>query len=498
MKELGSSSHDLLVNGSYIKQSSSGVYNMLPLGQMVQRKLEDIIRKRMAETQSYETSLSTLAALGIWEQSGRYDAQNKEFFRVAGSKYLLAPTNEEEVTSAVKGEIASYKQLPLRLYQISKKFRNEKRPRGGLLRGREFVMKDLYSFDADQQGAHATYDTMRRAYNAIFQDIGLPYLVAEADSGSIGGSLSHEYHYQSPAGEDTLAVCPSGDYSANVERAVSTGPCLGGMTVLKVEGRDTTTSHTHYVVHPSGRAINPHHLKQKLAFDFESATISTVDLDSLSSSQGQVTVLAEQRLDNDSQAVLKSKFSNAEIEYLPVVEVQQGDQCPSCSGSLDFVPAIEVAHTFYLGTKYSEPFKLSVTTKQGSNNMVEMGCFGIGVSRLISAIAEITRDKDGLAWPKSVAPLDALIVTTNEDTAVAISDKLAKEGISSAWDDRSNQIGQLLSESLSLGFPLVIVAGNKYTKSGQLEIEQRQNRQKATCTLDGLGPLAKAILDQCT
>lgn len=506
-------SHELLMGASYIKQSSAGVYNILPLGLMVQSRVENIIRQRMAEAESYETSLGTLASVAIWEQSGRFDANDptkiKEFFKVADSNYILAPTNEEEITSALKTEISSYKQLPLRLYQISKKFRNEKRPRGGLLRGREFLMKDLYSFDADKEGAHKTYEILRAAYKSVFSDIGLPFLVAEADSGSIGGSLSHEYHYKSEAGEDTLAVCPTCNYCANIERAVSSGPSIQvsesePLAVMRFEpspSSSSSPSSVSYVIYPSSRNLNSNHFKHRLGFDVESATATPVSLSSISSSQS-ATVLVEQRLDEASVVQLKSQFPNAQV--IPVIEARHGDECPSClehqssHSALGFVPAIEVAHTFYLGTKYSEPFRLTVTNKNGANNLVEMGCFGIGVSRLISAIAEVSKDSHGLVWPKRVSPFDCLIITTKEHVAQAIRDKLELQGLSCVWDDRSSQIGQLLSESTSLGFPLIIVAGNKFAKTGELEIESRQTREKSSCTLETLGQTAQSILDSCT
>ncbi|ANB12090.1 putative proline--tRNA ligase AIM10 [Sugiyamaella lignohabitans] len=521
------SSSELLTNYGYLRQSSSGVYNMLPLGNLVQSRIESIIRNRLDEVDCAETSLCTLASTKIWKASGRLQT-GTEFFMLEDGKYLLAPTNEEEVTSMV-AELSSYKQVPLRLYQISRKYRNEKRPRGGLLRGREFTMKDLYSFDETMNDAMTTYRDIQGAYNRIFEDIGIDFEVAEADSGSIGGSLSHEYHYESDAGEDLVVKCTSSscDYTANTERAVSTAADTSvkiGLAdaAVKFYALDETLpsksekSLTVYAaIFPAGRSINPHLLKGHSAV--QGSELAEISADSVSKMSATILPLIDTRVEyelskNREQLTTiitsliepdnsnHSKYSVVEAVQAPIVEVQTGETCPSChSAPLKIVPAIEVGHTFYLGTKYSEPLNARITTQStGKMEPLYMGCYGIGVSRLISAIAEKTRDSDGLAWPKSVTPFDAVIVANSEADALKIHQHLSTHNIRAVWDDRSTQFGVLLANARATGFPLAIIAGRSYTQTGQLEIQLRNKPAKShpptLVSLDDLGPTAHHML----
>lgn len=378
-------SGDLLVKYGFVRQSGSGIFEVLPLGLRVQKNICNIIRKHLDAAGCVELELSTLVNPNLWVNSGRFDPKNanEEILFSAERKYLLAPTGEEQITTAV-GSV-SYKQLPLSFYQISRKFRNELRPRGGILRSREFLMKDLYTFDATAQDAHSSYSRIQEAYRHIFDEIGVPYTVAEANSGDMGGSLSHEYHYASQSGEDMVARCTSCKSVANVE------------TLPELKNLDAASI----------------------------------------------------------------KKAGARL-------------CPKCSSPLAFDECIEVGHTFYLGDRYSKPLKSMVTHKDGSQVPMEMGCYGIGVTRIIGAVAEKLMDEHGLRWPKAIAPFPCIVVSNDTEVAKSVASSLASSsGISVAFDDRTSQIGQAMREARECGIPLTLVAGRSWKNEGLIEILPR-------------------------
>lgn len=497
---------DLLVNNGYIKQSSSGVFNILPLGQRVQQRIESIIRNRLNNAECHETSLATLAEIEIWKKSGRFEDAG-ELFSVKDkpndetSRYLMAPTNEEEITQLVASEIHSYRQLPLRLYQIGKKFRNEMRPRGGLLRAREFVMKDLYTFDNSKQEALATYEEIREAYRNIFKDFGAPFAVAEADTGTIGGSLSHEFHYLTDVGEDTVAHCEQCSYTANVEKAKysvenSLDKSIGtNVEYFLSEDKDTLVA----AYYPETRELNPLAIKQGFPLCEEDIDpIKTfIENDSINK---RLLRLIDPLVHEDAELPepgdhLERSISKRQTTTLDaeITVAEAGDLCPECEKSpLKFSKAIEVGHTFYLGNKYTEPFSGKIQTKEGGHSLIEMGCYGIGVSRLISAIAEVCRDDQGLIWPASVAPFQALVIANQHDTGLAITKKLNNLGISAVFDDRSKQFGALLGQAKSLGFPYTVIAGKKFVETGEVEIQPRTSKNSVFSSVEGIG---QAILD---
>lgn len=392
-------SHDKLLRAAFIRQSHSGLYHFLPLGNRVQAKLEQLVDKHMNSVGACKVSLSNLSSIELWEKSGRWNADRTEFFKLNDRKesgYLLAPTHEEEITQLVADAVHSYKDLPLRLYQVGKKYRDELRPRGGLLRMREFVMKDLYTFDNDRTSAVETYENVRKAYDNFFSEFKLPYIVAKADSGSIGGEFSHEYHYASVKGEDEVHSCGSCDHIVNGE------------------------------------------------------------------------LLSQQ----DSPA------------------------CPSCgSGTLTTQKTIELGHTFFLGTKYSEPLNaramqatstntkkhVAEKTSENPGTAIEMGCYGIGISRLIATTADLLADDKGLNWPKAIAPFTVAIIPKAgfEDDALVLHDLLgtlpAQTCVDPIIDDRATKsLAWKMNDADLIGYPVLVVLGRSWQQDRKAEVQCRQ------------------------
>lgn len=470
---------DLLVNHGYVRHAGSGVYNMLPLGLAVQTNIESIIRKHLNAVGGAELALTSLSSSALWNESGRL-ADKSEFFFTNEDKYVLAPTCEEEITALVS-ETSSYRQLPLRLYQITRKYRDEKRPRGGLLRAKEFVMKDMYSFDETRETALESYNAVQGAYNRIFKELSIPFLVAEADSGSIGGSLSHEYHIMSPSGEDSIVQCDNCGYTANIERAQSTGGRGSSQIEKKYFHADSSGELVVEVRYPADRTLNPLALKQ-IYPELIPAAMASHNLDSG----------IKRNVVEDIRCASGSK----DATVASVVNVEASDNCIHCgTHHLSLHNAIEVAHTFYLGTKYSRVFKAAVLNRENKRSLMEMGCYGIGVSRLIAGIAEATKDEHGLRWPKSVTPMDAVVISTNESDALRACQMLADSGIRAVWDDRSSQFGLLLGNARAIGFPLAIVLGKKFTKNGMVEIQPRHTTASIFASMENLPQAAQQILD---
>lgn len=392
-------SHDKLLRAAFVRQTHSGLYHFLPLGHRVQAKLEQLVDKHMNSVGACKVSLSNLSSIELWEKSGRWNADRTEFFKLHDRKeagYLLAPTHEEEITQLLADAVHSYKDLPLRLYQVGKKYRDELRPRGGLLRMREFVMKDLYTFDNNRESAVATYESVRKAYDNFFGEFKLPFIVAKADSGSIGGEFSHEYHYASPKGEDEVHSCNT-----------------------------------------CGHIVNGELLSQQ-----ESSTA-----------------------------------------------------CPSCEkGVLTSQKTIELGHTFFLGTKYSEPLNARVMHATGTNTKkpiekssenpgtaIEMGCYGIGISRLIATMADLLADDTGLNWPKVIAPFTVAIIPKAgfEDDALVLHDIFgtlpAQTYVDTVIDDRPGKaLGWKLNDADLIGYPVLVVLGRGWENERKAEVQCRQ------------------------
>ncbi|KAJ5160313.1 uncharacterized protein N7482_007317 [Penicillium canariense] len=588
--------NDLLIRGGFLRQAYSGIFHLLPLGLRVQDKLESLIDKHMRSLGASKVSLSSISSQELWEQSGRL-TEGSEVFRFHDRKdtrFLLAPTHEEEITTLVGNLTTSYKSLPLRVYQIcqknihshplmpptdfikARKYRDEARPRQGLLRGREFVMKDLYTFDYSVDEALKTYRAVKHAYTQLFDELKIPYLVAAADSGNMGGSLSHEFHFISTKGEDHVVSCSNCDHVYNEELAdgkahsfheepgqgaipgFQTGdaPVEGGSTVST--GMWMAISHDGSTLlrgwfpkfamqdgsaEPEERHVNSHAVKAI-------ATAAGVDIDlsvekplekwishvqSCTSSEkprvldlydAQVRVYQRPPL---SDLLQEAGCTAADIEYtmldrfpgtsnkLNLVRVHDGDRCSKCSeGLLTSNPAVELGHTFHLGTRYSEVLNASVSVnsavldgsaESGGKSTKEqivpmqMGCHGIGVSRMISAVVSRLADSKGLNWPRAIAPFEAVVVSGKglDSVAEQVYDRLtltASAPVDTLLDDRDKGMGWKLGDADLIGYPVIVVVGNGWKKNQTLEVQCHRLGVKEAVSLDELPTFVKKLLSQ--
>ncbi|KAL1607782.1 hypothetical protein SLS60_002718 [Paraconiothyrium brasiliense] len=515
-------SHNLLLKGGFLRQAHSGVFHLLPLGLRVQNKLECLIDKHMSSIGASKVSLSHISTEELWKQTGRYSS-NSELLRINDrreSGFLLAPTHEEEITALVASMVHSYKDLPLRLYQTGRKYRAEKRPRQGLLRAKEFMMKDLYTFDSSHDAALKTYAEVRQAYTNLFDELKLPYLVADADSGNMGGKLSHEYHFVSPKGEDNVWSCSSCSYVANEELVekpvfetnldeidvpgeplpplVFTGISMDRETAIHIviarppDLRDSTISWDRI-----SSFVNLHAVKRMYP-DLDTG-IEAATLQKLLPSTNQHKILCSPsfpELEKTTSGVLdaiKEAYTRSEhrqkasydtemdwrkrVKEADVSITRSGDACPRCeTGKLDVQKAIEVGHTFHLGTRYSDPLSALVAVPHSTQKeAIHMGCHGIGVSRLIGSIASLLYDSAGLNWPRAVAPFEAIVVTSPqvaEEDSVGIYDQL--KGIDAVLDDREGKnLGWKLRDADLIGYPVIVVLGKAW-KEGKAEVQCRR------------------------
>ncbi|THC96358.1 hypothetical protein EYZ11_004173 [Aspergillus tanneri] len=530
---------------------------MLPLGLRVQDKLERLIDKHMRLLGASKVSLSSISAQELWEQSGRLK-EGSEVFKFIDrkeSRFILAPTHEEEITTLVGSLTKSYRDLPLRVYQISRKYRDEPRPRQGLLRGREFIMKDLYTFDYSVEEALKTYASVKAAYTQLFNELKIPYLVAAADSGNMGGSLSHEFHFPSSKGEDTVISCTNCDSVYNEELAdgkshdlehgyhlqarqtsgfntegipidaaptVSTGLWMAiskdKQTLLRVWYPKFSMQGTSQ--EPVEREVNSHAVKsvadsagleldlsvenplEQWASQIKSATgpsgsSPTYRPKVLDLYDSQVRVYQRPPLSDLLQQV---DCAVDDIDYsmldrfpetnsgLNLVKMHDGDPCSKCTqGHLQTHRAVELGHTFHLGTRYSDVFQASVmidrsaTGSEGQTVPMQMGCHGIGVSRMISAVADSLADSKGLNWPKAMAPYEVIVIPAKglHEEAEKVYDLLTANSSSSSpidiiLDDRDKQMGWKLGDADLIGYPVIVVVGKGWKKKQTLEVQCRQ------------------------
>ncbi|KAF1956103.1 prolyl-tRNA synthetase [Byssothecium circinans] len=489
-------SHALLVRGGFLRQAHSGVFHLLPLGLRVQNKLESLIDKHMRSIGASKLSLSSITTEELWKQSGRYSA-NSELLRLEDRKqsgFLLSPTHEEEITSLVASMVHSYKQLPLRLYQTGRKYRDERRPRQGLLRAKEFMMKDLYTFDYSHEEALKTYEEVREAYNNLFNELKLSYLVADADSGNMGGKLSHEYHFVSSKGEDNVWSCKSCDYVANEELAEkgtsgSTVPNRPPLHFTSISVDRTTAikvlvprpSHVHEDETPTwdraSEFINFHAIK-KAGIDIDTG-IEHETLTSLLPKTTSTFEICDRSLSSSENSTPDS------TTLYDLTPIKPNDPCPRCeSGKLMVSKAIEVGHTFHLGTRYSEPLSALVASSNGQRSPIHMGCHGIGVSRLIASIASLLFDTKGLNWPRVIAPYEVVIVAlqkVKEEDTVEVYETLSgcekgEQVIDVVLDDRTGQkgMGWKLNDADLIGYPVIVVLGNGWVDKRAVEIQCRR------------------------
>ncbi|MCH5586245.1 proline--tRNA ligase [Shimazuella sp. AN120528] len=514
-------SHQLLLRAGFIRQVAAGVYNYLPLAQRVLQKISMIVREEMDRIGSQELLMPALNPAELWQESGRYDTYGPELVKLQDRherNFILGPTHEETITDLLRKEVNSYKKLPMTLYQIQTKFRDEKRPRSGLLRGREFIMKDAYSFHADRKSLDETYEDMYQAYSNIFTRCGLEFGAVEADSGSIGGKGTHEFMVFSEAGEDKIAICTSCDYSANIEMAE-----IMIDDTIRIKKQDVQAMEKIYT--PDIKTIDqlasylqvaPSSLVKTLLFIvddkpvmvlvrgdhevnevkvknvLEATTCSLADETTIFKVTGatpgslgpvhldeKITILADFALSgfdewhigaNETDYHFLHAVEGRDFEvskYADLRTVEEGDKCPRCKGTIRFQKGVEVGHIFKLGTKYSDAMRGTFLDANGREQTYIMGCYGIGISRTLSAVVEQHHDDNGIIWPESIAPYAVHLIAVNmkdkeqSELAENLYLQLMQAGIEVLFDDRQERAGVKFKDADLIGIPKRIVVGSK-------------------------------------
>ena len=522
-------SHQLLLKAGLIKQSTSGIYSYLPLATRVLNHIFRIIREEMENIDAVEILMPALQQAELWEESGRWGAYGPELMRLKdrnGREFALGPTHEEVVTSIVRDELKSYKQLPLTLFQIQSKFRDEKRPRFGLLRGREFIMKDAYSFHADEASLDQTYQEMYNAYSRIFKRVGINARPVVADSGAIGGNHTHEFMALSEIGEDTIVYSENSDYAANIEKAeVKYYPNEKHTDIKSLEKIETPNIKTaqelaDFLNRPIDEIVKTmifkvdgefmmflvrgHHelndVKVKAYFETDNVEMATQDeiVNLLGANPGSlgpihnkdIKIIADNFVKDLNNIVIGANedgyhYINANVErdfnideYGDFRFILEGEPLSDGSGNAKFAEGIEVGQVFKLGTKYSEAMNAKFLDNQGKAQPLIMGCYGIGVSRTLSAIVEQNNDENGIIWPKSVTPFDLHLITINpkKEEQLELGDKLYSELQSKydvLYDDRKERAGVKFNDADLIGLPIRIVVG-KNASEGIVEVKVRQ------------------------
>ncbi|MCZ8514691.1 proline--tRNA ligase [Paenibacillus filicis] len=534
-------SHRLLLRGGYIRQLAAGVYTYLPLGQRVLRNLERIIREEMDAIGAQELLMPAMQPAPLWEQSGRYAVYGPELIRLEdrhGREFALGPTHEEVVTALIRDEIQSYRKLPLLVYQIQTKFRDERRPRFGLLRGREFLMKDAYSFAADEEQLDAIYASMTQAYNRIFTRCGLRFRAVEADSGSIGGEGgSHEFMAIADIGEDRIVTCTDCGYAANVEQADTGLPQQEKRETPEPAAEKFATPGIHTIAElEQALGVSSKQLLKTLIYEADGRAVAVLVRGdrSVNEIRLQRILHAEQieladadtvlrltgcpigfvgpaglrmplLVDREAAAVSSAIAGSGEAGYhlrhvqpgrdFPVEHVYdlrlaaEGDRCPRCEGTLRSSRGIEVGHVFKLGTRYSAKLGASFAGASGEQRPMIMGCYGIGVSRLVSVIAEQRHEETGLLWPMAVAPFQVHVIPVSVQDeeqmlgAEALYRRLRAQGIEALLDDRQERPGMKFKDADLIGAPIRIVFGRKASE-GLVEYKERQEANSLEVTVE--------------
>lgn len=546
-------SHQLLVRAAFIRRLMAGVYIMLPLGLRTLRKIEGIVRQEMDGSGAQEIRMPILVPAEPWKTTGRWQAYGSEMFKLVdrgGRELGLGPTHEEVVTPLVAAEVRSYRDLPVNLYQIGWKYRDELRPRFGLVRGREFLMKDAYSFDADLPGLNRSYDVMVDAYRRIFGRCGLNYSIVEADPGLIGGGVNHEFLTPSAVGEDLFVVCENGDYAADLEAATyrsgpeaSEGP-LERLTEVATPGRNTIRGVAEFLgrkpsqllktlmyrvdgspvavllggerelnLHKLARALGARDVQMFTDDDFAARGMvkgyvgpqglpdDVAVVGDLSVRGGANWVAGANRLDHHVTGANPGRdFRVDRWEDLGLV--REGDLCPRCGGVLRLERAIVVGHTYQLGSRYSKPLEATFLDEGGNQQPFQMGCYGIGISRIIAAVAEQHRDERGLLWPKALAPYHIVVVAANMDqpevveAADRLYEKLLAMGQEVVIDDRNLTAGVKFADADLIGYPVQLVVGARGLRSGTVDFKLRASGKRGQASIDEAASSASQLLQE--
>jgi prolyl-tRNA synthetase len=534
-------SHQLLLRASFIRKLSAGIYTYLPLGWRSLLKIIAIVREEMNKAGAQELLMPFAHPAELWQETGRWDEYGDLLMKLRdrqGRWFCLGPTHEEVITDLARQMVHSYRQLPLNLYQIGTKFRDELRPRGGLIRAREFLMKDAYSFDRDEAGLDKSFEAMRKAYIRIFTRCGLPFIIVEAEAGAIGGTENLEFLVIAESGEDRLLQCPRCGYAANRERAERRPP--EGLERFVAKGQGEGTAPLQKVATPNRRTVEEvseflgvrpdqlvktllyvaddgrivaamvrgdHELNEAKLMRAVGARVKMADADTVQRiteapvgfagpiglKEKGVLMLADYDIAFLSDFVIGANETDAHFvnanwgrdfvidRFADLRFADSGDGCPRCDGSLQMHNAIEVGHIFKLGTRYSEPMRATFVDEDGKEKPFVMGCYGIGVSRILATVAEIHHDDDGLIFPITVAPFEAWVLPIESEgdlreVAERVYADLQRAGVEVVLDDRDERAGVKFKDMDLVGVPIQIVVGRSVRERGEVEIRLRRNR----------------------
>ena len=548
-------SQQLMLRAGFMRKTANGLYSFLPLGWKSIKKIEAIVREEMDRASAQEIMMPILQPAEIWKESGRWNAYGAEMMRINDrhdNEFCLGPTHEEMITTLVKNEINSYRQLPVNLYQIQSKFRDERRPRYGLMRSREFIMKDAYSFDVDEAGLDESYKSMYDAYTRIFTRCGLTFRPVEADSGAIGGSGTHEFMAIAEAGEADIVYCTKCDYAANIE--------IGKPGIIKQDEEvlqelsvvDTPNASTIEAVaemlnlplHKTIKAVvfsidgkvvlaivrgdhevNEVAVQHAVLGSVEPEMATSEELEKVGLTAGFISPVGLQQTDEFAIVVDESvmetynvcggankkdahyvninpkrDFNVEDIIVAPIRLITKDDVCPKCGGGLEHAKGIEVGQVFKLGTKYSEALQATFLDQNGRPNPMIMGCYGIGVSRTLAAAIEQYHDENGIIWPRSIAPFEAVIVPINAkdealmSTSQTIYTALQNAGVDVLLDDRKDRAGVKFKDADLIGYPLRITVSKNTLENNEVEIQIRKSGEALPCAIDSVADKVTELL----
>ena len=548
-------SQQLMLRAGFMRKTANGLYSFLPLGWRSIKKIEAIVREEMDRASAQEIMMPILQPAEIWKESGRWNAYGAEMMRINDrhdNEFCLGPTHEEMITTLVKNEINSYRQLPVNLYQIQSKFRDERRPRYGLMRSREFIMKDAYSFDVDEAGLEESYKSMYDAYTRIFNRCGLTFRPVEADSGAIGGSGTHEFMAIAEAGEADIVYCTKCDYAANIE--------IGKPGIMKQEEEalqelsvvDTPNASTIEAVadmlnlplHKTIKAVvfsidgkvvlaivrgdhevNEVAVQHAVLGSVEPEMATPEELEKVGLTADFISPVGLQQTEEFAIVVDESvmetynvcggankkdahyvninpkrDFNVDDIIVAPIRLITKDDVCPKCGGSLEHAKGIEVGQVFKLGTKYSEALQATFLDQNGRPNPMIMGCYGIGVSRTLAAAIEQYHDENGIIWPRSIAPFEAVIVPINAkddalmSTSQTIYTALQEAGVDVLLDDRKDRAGVKFKDADLIGYPLRITVSKNTLENNEVEIQIRKTGEALPCAIDSVATKVTELL----
>ena len=535
-------SHQLMLRAGFMRKAAGGIYSYLPLALRVLKKIESIVREEMDQAGAQELLMPIVQPAEMWQESGRWDVYGAEMFRLNdrhNRNFCLGPTHEEMVTTLIRADIRSYRQLPLNVYQIQNKFRDERRPRFGLMRGREFIMKDAYSFDRDEEALDKSYQAMYDAYTRIFTRCGLNFRPVEADSGAIGGSGSHEFMVIADSGEAEIVFCNDCHYAANVEKAelapiINADESMQELKVVETPNCKTIAEVCSYLNLPIEKSVKAvaytsekglilcfvrgdHEVNEikvintcnvinlEMASEEELTNAGTVGgyMGPVGMDPEKVMIVVDSSVMNMHNFCCGANKSDAHYlnvnpgrDFTPTYVadirlIQETDACPHCGGKISKARGIEVGQVFKLFTKYSEALKATYLDENGKEKPMVMGCYGVGVSRTMAAAIEQNNDADGIIWPATIAPYQVLVVPVNvkDEPSVNMAEEvyanLLKAGIETAIDDRKERPGVKFKDADLIGYPIRIVIGPKTLTEKQIEVKIRKTGEVLSLPIDG-------------